>query len=109
MKNPADAKTRPWLRWLASTALLMLACVGVYLPAGADEIIEDGTAEEELSPGIKLRIESCGYDKPRQILVSDDDDSAGDDDDSATGDDDDSATGDDDDSAIGDDDDSSGS
>ena len=131
MKNPADAKTRPWLRWLASTALLLLACVGVYLPAGADEIIEDGTAEEELSPGIKLRIESCGYDKPRQILVSDDDDSAGDDDDAAddddvaddddaaddddsapsddddaTGDDDDSATGDDDDSATGDDDDS---
>ena len=129
MKNPADAKTGPWLRWLASTALLFLACVGVYLPAGADEIIEDGTAEEELSPGIKLRIESCGYDKPRQILVSDDDDSAdddddlagddddlagddddlpGDDDDSA-GDDDDSVTGDDDDSATGDDDDSAGS
>jgi hypothetical protein len=64
----------------------------------------DPTAEEDLSPGIKLRIESCGYEKTFQI-ISDDDDSAGDDDDSG-GDDDDSA-GDDDDSG-GDDDDSGG-
>ena len=105
MNNPADARTRPWARWLASSLLLLFVTVSVWIPADADEIIEDGTAEEDLAPGIKLRIESCGYDKPRQILVSDDDDSAGDDDDSA-GDDDDSA-GDDDDSA-GDDDDSAG-
>jgi len=52
----------------------------------------DGTAEEDLAPGIKLRIESCGYvDTPQ--TVADDDDSASDDDDSA-GDDDDSAGGD---------------
>ena len=106
MKNPSTPQSRPWARWLASCALVLLATVSVYLPAGADEIIEDGTSEEDLSSGIKLRIESCGYDKPRQILVQDDDDSAGDDDDSA-GDDDDSV-GDDDDSA-GDDDDSAGS
>jgi hypothetical protein len=128
MKNPADLPHRPWARWLGSLVLVLLATVSVYIPADADEIIEDGTAEEELAPGIKLRIESCGYDKPRQILVSDDDDSAagddddaagddddatgddddatGDDDDSASGDDDDSASGDDDDSAAGDDDDS---
>ena len=51
----------------------------------------DGTEEEDLSPGIKLRIESCGY-EPTTNVVSDDDDSAtdesGDDDDSASDDDD---------------------
>jgi len=52
----------------------------------------DGTAEEDLAPGIKLRIESCGYVKTVQEITDDDDDSAGDDDDSA-GDDDDSAGG----------------
>ncbi len=127
MKNPAVDSARPWGRWLAYTALLTLGTLSFQFPADANTIVEDGTAEEDLSPGIKLRIESCGYDKPRQILVSDgedcetdDDDSAGDDDDmiddddSANGDDDDSAgddddsAGDDDDSAIGDDDDSAG-
>jgi len=135
MNNPADVRTRPWVRRLASVALLMFVTVSIYLPAEADEIIEDGTAEEALAPGIKLRIESCGYEKPRQILVqddddatsddddatsddddatsddddatSDDDDATSDDDDSSTGDDDDSSTGDDDDSSTGDDDDSS--
>ena len=106
MNNPVDARTRSWVRRLASLALLLLVTVSVYLPAGADEINENGTPEEDLAPGIKLRIESCSYDPPRQVLSQgDDDDSAGDDDD-ATSDDDD-ATSDDDDSA-GDDDDSAG-
>ncbi len=51
----------------------------------------DATAEEDLAPGIKLRIESCGYVKTVQE-ITDDDDSAADDDDSAA-DDDDSAGG----------------
>ena len=93
------------VRRLLAASLLVLACLSITLPGGAQEIQQTGTPEEDLSPGIKLRIESCGYDRPRQILVGDDDDSAGDDDDSA-GDDDDSA-GDDDDS-VGDDDDSAG-
>jgi hypothetical protein len=60
----------------------------------------DATAEEDLGPGIKLRIESCGYVKTNQEITDDDDSAGGDDDDSAGGDDDDSA-GDDDDSAGG--------
>ena len=51
----------------------------------------DGTAEEDLAPGIKLRIESCGY-VPTAQGITDDDDSSSDDDDSSS-DDDDSAGG----------------
>jgi hypothetical protein len=75
---------RPRLSVLAFSLLLMMSL--------SYEARGDGTAEEDLSPGIKLRIESCGYEKTSQETVNDDDDSASDDDDSAS-DDDDSASG----------------
>ncbi len=74
---------RPRLSVLTFSLLLMMSL--------SYEARGDGTAEEDLSPGIKLRIESCGYVKTLQEIV-DDDDSASDDDDSAS-DDDDSASG----------------
>jgi hypothetical protein len=51
----------------------------------------DGTEEEDLSPGIKLRIESCGYEPPRNVVSDDDDSASDDDDDDSASDDDDSA------------------
>jgi hypothetical protein len=81
---------RPRLSVLAFSLLLMMSL--------SYEARGDGTAEEDLSPGIKLRIESCGYVKTVQEIV--DDDSASDDDDSAS-DDDDSASDDDDSASDG--------
>ena len=64
----------------------------LFLMCFSFEARGDGTAEEDLSPGVKLRIESCGYERT-PIQAVDDDDSAGDDDDDSAGDDDDSADG----------------
>jgi ribonuclease E len=65
------------------------------------------TSETDLSPGIKLRIQSCGYQKTYRRSTDDDDDdsSPADDDDSSPADDDDSSPADDDDSSPADDDD----
>ena len=105
-----------WRRRLSLSLMFVLMCFSIE--AHGDD---HQTEEEQLSPGIRLRMEGCGYVRPNN-RADDDDDSADDDDDSAdddddstgddddsTGDDDDSANGDDDDSANGDDDDSAGS
>lgn len=79
---------------MRSPSRLRLSTLGfclLFMMCLSFEARGDGTEEEDLSPGIKLRIESCGYEPPRNV-VSDDDDSAtdesGDDDDSASDDDD---------------------
>ncbi len=120
-----------WRRRLSLSLMFVLMCFSIE--AHGDD---HQTEEEQLSPGIRLRMEGCGYVRPNNRAdddddsadddddsadddddstgddddsTGDDDDSTGDDDDSANGDDDDSANGDDDDSANGDDDDSAGS
>ncbi len=112
-----------WRRRLSLSLMFVLMCFSIE--AHGDD---HQTEEEQLSPGIRLRMEGCGYVRPNNRAdddddsadddddsADDDDDSTGDDDDStgddddSTGDDDDSANGDDDDSANGDDDDSAGS
>ena len=60
----------------AAICLLVLMCFS-YEARG------DGTAEEDLAPGVKLRIESCGYERTPIEAVDDDDSASGDDDDSA--------------------------
>ena len=83
-----SAYPQPRLRLsLLAFALLMMMCFS-YEARG------DSTDEEDLAPGVKLRIESCGYQRTTNQISDDDDDSAGgmDDDDSAQ-DDDDSAGG----------------
>ena len=67
---------------VAAFMLLLLMCFSYE--ARGDDDDDDWTQEEDLSPGIKLRIESCGYDE-RPNQVRDDDDSAGDDDDDSAG------------------------
>ena len=62
-------------RLVASFGLLLVLCLS-YEARGDSH--EDGTSDEALSPGIKLRIESCGYSRPSGRI--DDDDSSGDDD-----------------------------
>ncbi len=80
---PTVPAPRRRLPVLAAALLLMMSL--------SYEARGDATAEEDLAPGIKLRIESCGYVRTVQE-ITDDDDSAADDDDSAA-DDDDSAGG----------------
>ena len=53
----------------------------------------ESTDEADLAPGIKLRIESCGYRPEPPGQAGDDDDSAPDDDDTGASDDDDSGGG----------------
>ncbi|HCP48485.1 MAG TPA: hypothetical protein DIU15_20780, partial [Deltaproteobacteria bacterium] len=62
--------------------LLLFSCVS--FDARGDD--HDGTQEEDLSPGIRLRIQSCGYVPPRGDAGDDDDDDTGDGDDDDTGD-----------------------
>lgn len=82
----ADPQPRLRLSLLAFSLLLMM-CFS-YEARG------DATAEEDLAPGVKLRIESCGYERASNQISDDDDDSAsGADDDDSAQDDDDSADG----------------
>lgn len=69
-------------RYVMAFGLLFVMCLS-YEARGDDDDYE-ATPEDELAPGIKLRIESCGYDKPRTVSIGLDDDDAADDDDSAT-------------------------
>ena len=102
---PSSPRFRRLPRRLAYVLLVFTFCFS--LDALGDD--HDNVEDTDLSPGIRLRIESCGY-RTTRIVLDDDDSAPVDDDDAADDDDatdDDDSAGDDDDSA-GDDDDSAG-